>query len=155
MYYLLYEITNLVNGKTYIGQHITKNIEDGYMGTNKPSLETKTKMSIARKGRKTTAETIARISAAHKGKKLSVEHIAKREETKRKNGTNKHNPETIAKISATLKGIKRPPRTLEHIAKIQETKRKNGTTLKGIKRSPEILKKSWETRRKKQLLNNK
>ena len=249
MYYLLYEITNLVNSKTYIGQHITKNIEDGYMGsgklivaavkkygkenfkkeillyaknevalnfferslvtpefcelntnynlkeggvhgrhsketiaklsaahkgkklsaehiakreetkrkngTNKPSLETKTKMSIARKGRKTTAETIARISAAHKGKKLSVEHIAKREETKRKNGTNKHNPETIAKISATLKGIKRPPRTLEHIAKIQETKRKNGTTLKGIKRSPEILKKSWETRRKKQLLNNK
>ena len=33
MYYLLYEITNLINGKTYIGQHITKNINDGYMGS--------------------------------------------------------------------------------------------------------------------------
>jgi hypothetical protein len=90
-----------------------------------------------------------------RAKKLSAEHIAKREETKKRNGTNKHTLETIARISATLKGIKRPPRTPEHTAKIQETKRKNGTTLKGIKRSPEILKKSWETRRKKQLLINK
>jgi len=35
VYYLLYEITNLVNGKTYIGQHITKNVNDGYMGSGR------------------------------------------------------------------------------------------------------------------------
>lgn len=31
-YYYLYEITNLVNGKTYIGQHIADDLKDGYMG---------------------------------------------------------------------------------------------------------------------------
>ena len=35
VYYYLYEVTNLVNGKTYIGQHITDDLEDGYLGSGK------------------------------------------------------------------------------------------------------------------------
>lgn len=34
-YYGIYRITNLINGKMYIGKHKTKNIDDYYFGSGK------------------------------------------------------------------------------------------------------------------------
>ena len=32
-FYGIYRITNLMNGKMYIGKHVTSNLGDGYMGS--------------------------------------------------------------------------------------------------------------------------
>ena len=35
MFYTIYETTNLINGKTYIGKHATNDPNDGYLGSGK------------------------------------------------------------------------------------------------------------------------
>jgi hypothetical protein len=55
MYYIIYKITNHINGKYYIGRHATKDVNDSYMGSgigiknaiNKYGVENFTKEIIA------------------------------------------------------------------------------------------------------------
>ena len=35
MYYIIYKITNTLNGKYYIGKHQTTDLNDGYLGSGK------------------------------------------------------------------------------------------------------------------------
>jgi hypothetical protein len=35
MYFLVYETTNLINGKVYVGSHKTEDLNDGYLGSGK------------------------------------------------------------------------------------------------------------------------
>ena len=45
-YFYLYQITNLVNGKIYVGVHKTSSMEDGYMGSGKVILRAYEKYGI-------------------------------------------------------------------------------------------------------------
>jgi len=87
--------------------------------------ETKAKISATLKGRRNTAEQIARFSAVRKGHLTSLETRAKMSAARKGKkiiGRKPPTPETCMKISATLKGRKRP---LEICAKIAATKKNN------------------------------
>lgn len=46
MFYTIYQITNLLDGKVYIGKHQTKTLNDGYMGSGKHLKHAQTKHGI-------------------------------------------------------------------------------------------------------------
>jgi len=46
MFYTIYKITNLIDGKIYIGKHQTKDLNDGYMGSGKVVRRAITKHGI-------------------------------------------------------------------------------------------------------------
>ena len=46
MFYLIYKVTNLINGKIYIGSHKTTDIDDTYMGSGKYLLHAQKKHGI-------------------------------------------------------------------------------------------------------------
>ena len=43
MYHIVYQTTNLINGKVYVGKHSTKNLDDGYLGSGRALLKAITK----------------------------------------------------------------------------------------------------------------
>lgn len=149
MYYLLYEITNLVNGKNYIGQHITKYINDGYMGSGRAVqraikkygkqnfkkeilLYAKNQVALNFFERALVTPEFCELDTnynlregGNNGGKLSSEVIAKRQETRRRNGNNYEcSPETRVKLSLVNKGRNK---SSEHMAKVWEARRRNGT----------------------------
>lgn len=46
MYYIVYKITNLKNGRFYIGKHSTIDINDGYMGSGTALRQTQEKLGL-------------------------------------------------------------------------------------------------------------
>ena len=46
MFYTIYKITNLIDGKIYIGKHQTKDVNDGYMGSGKQLKRAQAKHGI-------------------------------------------------------------------------------------------------------------
>ncbi len=81
MFYTIYKITNLLDGKIYIGKHQTKNLNDGYMGSGKYL-----KHSIAKHGIENFAKEIlfqfdSEMDMNAKEAELVTEEFCKRDDT--------------------------------------------------------------------------
>ena len=71
MFYYLYQITNLVNNKIYVGVHKTKNLDDGYMGSGKVIKDAIRKYGIDN-FRKDILETFENVEAMYAREKEIV-----------------------------------------------------------------------------------
>jgi group I intron endonuclease len=137
VYYYLYEVTNLVNGKTYIGQHITDDLEDGYLGSGKAL-----KSAIKKYGRENFERQILLFVRNQQALNIlemmavTPEFCARKDNYNLKEGGNsgRPNPEIREKMRQKKLGANNPnygkPKTEEWIAKVREAN-------KGKKRSQE------------------
>jgi len=126
IYYYLYEVTNLVNGKTYIGQHITDDLEDGYLGSGKAL-----KSAIKKYGRDKFKKEILLFARNEQALNIlemmavTPEFCALKSNYNLKEGGNsgRPNPEIREKMRQKKLGANNPnygkPKTEEWIAKIK------------------------------------
>lgn len=81
MKHTIYKITNLINGKIYIGKHKTKNINDGYMGSGKRLIAAIEKYGIICFDKEILFEYDTEEEMNSKEKELVTEEFCKRSDT--------------------------------------------------------------------------
>ena len=160
MFYI-YKITNLINGKTYIGQHEYKKLNDNYMGKGVHLRRAQKKYGIENFKKDILVFNISERKHADLLEKTFI--AAEREKVGRENCYNEADggqggnlgPEVCKKIAEKLKGHPVSEETRKKIAEShkgrkqsEETKKKKAKSLKG--RVPGMLGKhhSDESRKK-------
>ena len=166
MYYI-YRITNLINGKTYIGQHQYKDLNDSYMGSGKLIRRAQKKYGFENFKKEILYSRIQYKKTADDMEKFAIAKeraIGKAEYNIADGGQGctgcKHTDEWRRKISEALKGRKRPPYSEETKRKMSEakkgkkpydmtveTRRKISEASKGKHHSEEAKRKMSETRK--------
>lgn len=124
-YNYVYKITNLVNGKIYIGKHSTDDIEDGYMGSGIRVKQAYQKYGLENFNK----EVIQFYTSEDELNQGEIYWIAQFNSTEPEIGYNLTyggdggvlTTEVRQKISTTMKGLHRS----------EETKRKIGEAMKG------------------------
>jgi group I intron endonuclease len=160
MVHYVYLTTNLINGKQYIGDHSTHNLDDGYLGSGKLI-----RRSLKKYGKENFKKEILEHCETKELAFNNQEKYINQYNTLHPNGYNinpiggfnKMDEKTRKKISKSRKGIKF---TKEHIKKLskshkgisqtEESKKKISESLKGRSTSTGMLGKehSLETKQK-------
>jgi len=140
-YNFVYVTTNLINGKQYIGDHSTDNLEDGYLGSGKPYFIN----AIKKYGKENFKKEILNFFSSKKDAFDAQKELIEKYNTIAPRGYNisstgghglsnvKLDENTKLKISKTLTGKKRKPCS-------EETKKKISLKNLGKKRSEETKK---------------
>jgi len=139
MYHLLYETTNTINGKKYRGIHSTTNYDDGYLGSGDAIRK-----AIKKYGKESfTREVLIEATSRHELIELEKQYVnsewVSRIDTYnavRGGQRSDMTPEeTKKKISATLKGKPRQPRSEETKRRISEKMKGRVSPMTGMKHS--------------------
>ena len=158
MYYI-YRITNLINGKTYIGQHKYKKLNDTYMGSGKALRAAQKKYGIKNFKKDILVFGISTLEQANSLEETGI--AAEREKVGRENCYNRadggqgeaffkgkhHSEETKKKIREANKGKKLSEETRR---KISESNKCNKNA-KGCVRSEETKRRLAEVHKGKHL----
>ena len=145
MYYI-YRITNKINGKTYIGQHKYRSLNDNYMGSGKLIRRAKKKYGIenfekeilySRIQYKTTADDVERFAIAKERALGKAEYNI----ADGGGGCGCLSEEHKKKLSEAAKGKKKLQRSDEHKRRLSESHKGQVAWNKGKKMSDEQKKK--------------
>ena len=156
MYYI-YRIRNKVNGKTYIGQHKYKKLNDNYMGSGKRLWEAYRKYGLENFEKQILVFNISKREHADLLEKTFI--ASEREKVGIKNCYNLADggnggyigpvsEETRQKLSKSHKGKHRSEETKR---KISESKKGESSSFKGKHHSEEAKRKISETKKGKKL----
>lgn len=152
MHYLIYKITNTINGKIYIGKHITEDLNDGYMGSG-----TAIKNAIKKYGEENFSKEILFDVYGEDLMNLLEEAIVDEAFVKRKDTYNlkvggeggwdyvnskPKSSEAIRKAAEANRGQRRSEETRQ---KISDAKKGKPSPLKGKPRSDEFRRKDSES----------
>lgn len=135
MYYTIYKITNMINGKIYIGKHQTNNLNDGYFGSGIALVK-----AIKKYGKESFKKEILYVfnnalDMDNKEKEIITEEFVLRRDTYNlgvggEGGPHfkgrRHTPETKKKLSSL--NINRKPLSQEARQKISEANKRRVVT---------------------------
>ena len=148
--YCIYRITNKINGKTYIGQHKYKKLNDSYMGSGVLLAKAKKKYGIENFEKEILEFDIPNIDLANDWEQMHIlfERAKGKAEYNIANGgkcKGTVSEETKRKISETEKGKKCGPFSEEHKRKLSEAKKGKPSNRLGARLSEETKRKISES----------